>query len=103
MKVKLFLCLINEAKHHEDVRGAEGIALSFLSSAVDEVSGQLHPPATLPIPRYPWVSPSAGLDAMEKRKILHLPGIEPRPCSPWSVAIPTELSRLFDRICSMGE
>jgi hypothetical protein len=29
------------------------------------------------------VSPRAGLDAVEKIKILPLPGIEPRPSSPW--------------------
>jgi hypothetical protein len=35
----------------------------------------------------------AGLDAMGKRKILPLPGIEPRPSSP--SLIPTELSRIL--------
>jgi hypothetical protein len=41
-----------------------------------------------------WVDPRAGLDAMEKRKILPLPGIEPRPSRPYHVAIPTELIKL---------
>jgi hypothetical protein len=31
----------------------------------------------------------AGVDTMEKRKILFLPGIEPWPSSPYPVAIPT--------------
>jgi hypothetical protein len=33
----------------------------------------------------------AGLDAVEKRIILPLPGFEPRPLSPLPVAMPTEL------------
>jgi hypothetical protein len=32
-----------------------------------------------------WVGPRAGLDAVETTKILPLPGIEPRPCSPQPV------------------
>jgi hypothetical protein len=40
-----------------------------------------------------WVEPRAGLDAEKKRRILPLPGIEPRPSSTWSVAIQTELSQ----------
>jgi hypothetical protein len=38
------------------------------------------------------VGPRAGLDAVEKRKILSVPEVEPRPSSPYSVAIPTELA-----------
>jgi hypothetical protein len=33
------------------------------------------------------VDPRAGLDAVEMRKIWHLPGIEPQPFSPQPVAI----------------
>jgi hypothetical protein len=42
------------------------------------------------------VGPRVGLDAVEKRKILPLPRNEPRPSSPYPVAIPNELSRLLD-------
>jgi hypothetical protein len=41
------------------------------------------------------VSPRAGLDAVEDRKIRCLPGIEPRPSSPYPIAIPTELPGLL--------
>jgi hypothetical protein len=52
------------------------------------VRGQLHAPATLSPGKEPprpgvcwirgWVGPRPSLDAAEKRKILPLPGIEPR-------------------------
>jgi hypothetical protein len=41
------------------------------------------------------VGARAGLDVLEKRKIFLLLGIEPRPSSQWSVAIPTELFLLI--------
>jgi hypothetical protein len=50
-----------------------------------EVSGQLHTPAALPLEKFPspvtnwigdWVGPRAVLDAVEKRKILAVAGIE---------------------------
>jgi hypothetical protein len=51
-----------------------------------EMSGQLHAPPDLPPGKEPpgarrigWVGPRAGTDAVEKRKILPLPGIEPQP------------------------
>jgi hypothetical protein len=47
-----------------------------------EVSCQLHAPAALPLekePLYPldtrWADPSSGLDAVEKKKLLTLPGL----------------------------
>jgi hypothetical protein len=55
------------------------------------VSGQLHAPAALPPGERAtgthwiggWVGPRAGLDAVEKRKFLTLPGLELRPlCRP---------------------
>jgi hypothetical protein len=50
-----------------------------------EVSGQFHTPAIL-TPRYPLDrsvgGPRASLDAVEKRKILPLPGIEPPAVQP---------------------
>jgi hypothetical protein len=36
-----------------------------------------------------WVGPTAGLDVVEERKNLSLPGLEPRPSSPKPVAIPS--------------
>jgi hypothetical protein len=50
------------------------------------VSGQFHAPAALPLGKEPgthwirgWVDPRAGLDDVEKRKFLTLPGLELRP------------------------
>jgi hypothetical protein len=49
-------------------------------------------------PLYPrgnsWVGPGAGLNAVEKN-VLSLPGIEPRPSSPYPVTISTEPSGLL--------
>jgi hypothetical protein len=39
------------------------------------------------------VGPRASLDAMEKRKILPLPEIEPQPSSPYPVAVLSIISR----------
>jgi hypothetical protein len=55
-----------------------------------EMNGQLHVPAALSPGEIAagthwlggWVSPRAGLDAVEKGKILTLPGFEPGPSSP---------------------
>jgi hypothetical protein len=52
-----------------------------------EVSGQLHAPAALALGKEPsdthwiggWVGPRAGLDDVEKRKFLTLPGLELDP------------------------
>jgi hypothetical protein len=64
-----------------------------------EVSGQLHASAALPTGKSPpsthwiggWVDPRVGLDAVEKRKILHCresnPGRPDRRCT--DRAIPT--------------
>jgi hypothetical protein len=43
------------------------------------------------------VGPKSVLHALEKRKILPLPGIEPRPSNSYPVATPTELSRIYLR------
>jgi hypothetical protein len=40
------------------------------------------------------MGPRAGLDAADKRIILVLPTVEPRPSNPLPIAIPTEVSRL---------
>jgi hypothetical protein len=50
------------------------------------VSGQLHFPAALPPGKEPpvpigWVGPRAGLDDLEKRQFLNLPGLEFRSLS----------------------
>jgi hypothetical protein len=52
-----------------------------------EVSGQLHTPAALPPGKQPhgthwiggWVGPITGLDDVEKRKFLIIPGLELQP------------------------
>jgi hypothetical protein len=72
-----------------------------------KMSGQfqvrpLHPRETAPGIHWigGWMGPRARLDAMEKRKIVPLPGIQPRPSSLYHVAISTELvkiKRIFKR------
>jgi hypothetical protein len=54
VQVKLSLWLVSEAVCHEDIWGSGGIAPSFLTSALMEMSGQLHAPAALS----PWKEPS---------------------------------------------
>jgi hypothetical protein len=39
------------------------------------------------------VGPRVCLEDVERRKILNLPGLIPRPFGPWPVAVPTELTR----------
>jgi hypothetical protein len=58
----------------------------FLTLAMLEVSGQLHTPAALPRAKSPmshwiegWIDPSFGLEDLEKRKFLTLPGLELLP------------------------
>jgi hypothetical protein len=61
-----------------------GVVLNYLSTGT-----------TLPFTHWigGWVGPRAGLDAVEKREILLLSGIQPRPSSPYPVTIPPEISR----------
>jgi hypothetical protein len=89
-KVKLTLCSINCASRHEDVSGIGGIALSYLTSALDGVEWSDSRPAPLAPGKEPpgthwigaWVGLRAGLNAMEKRKTLPLKIVEHRPSSP---------------------
>jgi hypothetical protein len=72
--------------------GRGSIAPSFLTSVLDggEWSASPHPPSRFILTdKAPgthriggWVGPKAGLEAVEMRKILKLPGIEARPSSP---------------------
>jgi hypothetical protein len=67
-----------------------GIAPLLLTSALDErkwpasradrFSSSERAPSTFCIKG--WMDPGAGVDAAEHRKILPLPGIKPRLCSP---------------------
>jgi len=66
-----------------------------MTAALEGVSGQQHAPAALYPRERPgthctkgWVGPRAGLDG---RKISSPTGFDHGPCSPYSVAIPTEL------------
>jgi hypothetical protein len=78
-----------------------GIAPPFLTSEQDRGAWSASCPCRLtPEERGPhwiggWVRFRVGPDAMEKRKILPLLGIEPQPPNPYRVAIPTELSWLW--------
>jgi hypothetical protein len=90
-KVKLSLCLTNSALRHEDLWGSGCIDPHFLdlNTSWRWVVSFTHRPL-YPRERAPsthciggWVDPSAGLDDVEKRKCLTLPGLELRPlCSP---------------------
>jgi hypothetical protein len=69
----------------------------FLTLALDDVSGLLYIP---PPPQGThcmggWVGPKAGLDIVEKRKTLPLPGLKSQLSSQYPNAILTALFRLF--------
>jgi hypothetical protein len=94
--------VLNYAPRHEKVWGSGGIDLPFLTLALDGDEWLATRPGHFtPVEKDPgtcWVGgcvgPRASLDAVEKKKSL-MPGIEPRPSNPHSVAVPTELSRLL--------
>jgi hypothetical protein len=73
MKVKLPLCFIILALRHEGVWGSEGIALFYLTSALDggELSasrlGRFTPGERVPGTHWigGWVNPRTGPDAIE--------------------------------------
>jgi hypothetical protein len=89
VKVKLSLCLTNLALRHEGVWGSWCIDPHFL----DLSTSWRWMVSFTPLPLYPserapgthwiggWVGPRAGLDYVEKRKFLTLPGLELRPLS----------------------
>jgi hypothetical protein len=68
--------------------GSGGIAPPFLTSELGFTPGEIAP-GTHWIGG--WMGPSASLDAVEKRQILPLPGIEPRPSS----RSPSQLRKMF--------
>jgi hypothetical protein len=86
-KVKLSLCLTNLALRHEGVCGSGCTDPHYLDLGTSwrrVVSFTLLPlysreraPGTYGIGG--WVGPTAGLDDLEKRKFLTLPGLELRP------------------------
>jgi hypothetical protein len=87
VKVKLFLCLTNQALHHESVWGSGCIDPHFLYLS----TSWRWAVSFTPLPPYPrgkspstnwtgeWVGSRAGLDVVEQRKFLNLPGLELRP------------------------
>jgi hypothetical protein len=91
VKVKLSLCLTNLALRHEDVWGSGCIDPHFL----DLGTSWRWVVSFAPLPLYPreraptthfigcWVDPRAGLDDMEKWKIVYPKGTR-TPASPWS-------------------
>jgi hypothetical protein len=91
----LSLCLI---KHHAMRKcGSGGIAPPFLTSALGGGEWSASRPGPAPrgkSPRYPFdrrlVGPTAGLSAVQKRKISYPAGKQTLAVQP--VAIPTELS-----------
>jgi hypothetical protein len=87
VKVKLFLCLTNQALRHEGVWGSGCIDPHFLDIGttwrwvVSFTPRPLYPGERAPGTRYirGWVDPRTGLDDVEKRKFLTLPRLELRP------------------------
>jgi hypothetical protein len=89
----LYLCVISKANllsvrnvlHHEDVRGSGGIVPLFLTSALEGGEWRASRPDRFTLGTHwirGWVGPRAGLDTVEKKTPLSLPGIEPLPSSP---------------------
>jgi hypothetical protein len=83
-KVKLSLCLTNEALCHEGIWGSRCIDPHFfLTSALaggeqsDSCPGHFTPWERAPSTHWigGWVDPRAGLDNVEKRKFFTLPGL----------------------------
>jgi hypothetical protein len=89
-KVKLSLCLINYAPGHEKEWGSGGIAPPFLISAPDGDEWSAPRPCRFTSGEGThgthwiggWVGLRVGLEGVENRKILPLPGTEPRSSSP---------------------
>jgi hypothetical protein len=85
-KVKLSLCLTKEALRHKGVWGSGCIDPYFLDLStswrlvVSFTTRQLYPSKRAPDSHWieGWVDPRAGLDNLEKRKFLTLPGLELR-------------------------
>jgi hypothetical protein len=79
-KVKLSLCLSNQALRHEDVWRSEGMDPLFLTSSLDGDEWSASRPdhfrsgEVVPVTLFigGFMGPSAGLDATEKRKIFYL-------------------------------
>jgi hypothetical protein len=81
-KVKLTLCLTNQALRHEGMWGQWIYRSHFLDLGPSWiVSGQLHAPTALPPGIGDWVGSNVVLDDVEKRIFLTLPGLELRPLS----------------------
>jgi hypothetical protein len=86
LKIKLPICLTSLALRHEDVWGSECTDPHFFTSEL--VGGEWsnsRPGRVTPGERSPgthwigdWVDPRAGLDDMEKRKLLTSPGLKHR-------------------------
>jgi hypothetical protein len=86
-KEKLYLCLVNEALRHEGVWGSGSINLLFLDLGTSwrwvvtftarPLYTQKRAPGTHWI--WGWVDPRTGLNDVEKRKFLTLPGLKLRP------------------------
>jgi hypothetical protein len=79
-KVKLSLCLINQALCHEEIWGSGGIAQPFLTMALEGVEWAASRPCRFPpqgkSPCYP-LHRRLGLDTVEKRKIMHCQELNP--------------------------
>jgi hypothetical protein len=83
--------------------GSEGIVPPFWTSALGggewsaSCTGYFTPGERSPGAHWleGWVGPRTGLDAVEKRKMLLLPGMEPWLSGSYPIAILTELSRLL--------
>jgi hypothetical protein len=99
LKGKFVPVLINYAIKHYAMKTYGKVTSSLYGSELSSSrSGRF-----TPVERTPgshliggWVGPRSGPDPVKYRKILPLPGIEPRQSNPYPVAIPTELRWLLD-------
>lgn len=101
VKVKSYLSFLSA--NRGDLWGSGSVAISFLTSALGECEWPASRPGRFNAEKRAidtywigmWLGPGAGLDAVEKRNLLTLPGIEFRLLSPSRILV-TVLTKVFE-------